>query len=65
MDPVPLAIMAGLASCCAFMLPANTPPNAIVYKSGYFKSWEMAKAGIIYTVLSALILSVVFSLVWL
>ena len=65
MDPVPLAIMAGLASCCAFMLPANTPPNAIVYKSGYFKSWEMARAGIIYTVLSALILAAVFSLVWL
>jgi len=65
MDPVPLAILAGLASCCAFMLPANTPPNAIVYKSGYFKSYEMAKAGIIYTVLSALILSIVFSIVWL
>ena len=65
LDPVPLAILAGLASCCAFMLPANTPPNAIVYKSGYFKSYEMANAGIFYTVLAALILSLVFTIVWL
>ncbi len=65
MNPVPLGIVAGLASCCAFMLPANTPPNAIVYKSGYFKSYEMAKAGIVFTVLAALLVAVVFSLIWL
>jgi len=65
MNPVPLGIVAGLASCCAFMLPANTPPNAIVYKSGYFKSYEMAKAGIVFTVFAALLIAVVFSLIWL
>ena len=63
-NPVTLATMAGLASCCAFMLPANTPPNAIVYKSGYFKSYEMAKAGILFTIGSAIILALVFSIVW-
>jgi sodium-dependent dicarboxylate transporter 2/3/5 len=63
-NPVTLATMAGLASCCAFMLPANTPPNAIVYKSGYFKSYEMAKAGILFTIGSAVILALVFSIVW-
>lgn len=65
LDPVPLGIIAGLASCCAFMLPANTPPNAIVYKSGYFKSYEMAKSGIVFTVLSALIIALVFGILWL
>ncbi|MFQ3619560.1 MAG: DASS family sodium-coupled anion symporter [Spirochaetales bacterium] len=64
-NPVPLGIMAGLASCCAFMLPANTPPNAIVYKSEYFKSYEMAKAGIVFILGSAILLAVIFSAVWL
>ncbi|RJP23410.1 MAG: SLC13/DASS family transporter [Candidatus Omnitrophota bacterium] len=36
--------------CCvgvsmAFMLPAATPPNAVVFGSGYVKIQEMAKAG--------------------
>jgi len=64
LPPVPLATLAGLSSCCAFMIPANTPPNAIVYKSGYFKSYEMAKAGIIFIIVSAVILALWFSLVW-
>ena len=34
-----------MASSCAFMLPMATPPNAIVFASGYIKVHEMAKAG--------------------
>jgi sodium-dependent dicarboxylate transporter 2/3/5 len=64
-NPIPLGIMAGLASCCAFMLPANTPPNAIVYKSGYFKSYEMAKSGILFNLGTAALLAIVFGVVWL
>lgn len=64
-NPIPLGIMAGLASCCAFMLPANTPPNAIVYKSGYFKSYEMAKSGILFNLGTAVLLAIVFGVVWL
>jgi sodium-dependent dicarboxylate transporter 2/3/5 len=36
-----------MASSCAFMLPMATPPNAIVFASGYVKVNEMVKAGII------------------
>jgi len=36
-----------MASSCAFMLPMATPPNAIVFASGYVKVKEMVKAGIV------------------
>jgi sodium-dependent dicarboxylate transporter 2/3/5 len=42
-----LLIPVTMASSCAFMLPMATPPNAIVFASGYVKVNEMAKAGII------------------
>ncbi|MEM0326674.1 MAG: DASS family sodium-coupled anion symporter [Desulfurococcaceae archaeon] len=55
LHPAIAAITSGVASCFAFLLPANTPPNAIAYSYGYFKSYEMAKAGIILIVVSVLI----------
>jgi sodium-dependent dicarboxylate transporter 2/3/5 len=43
-----LALMAAaaLASSLAFMLPVGTPPNAIVFATGYVRSGEIARAGI-------------------
>ena len=35
-----------MASSCAFMLPMATPPNAIVFASGYIKVAQMARVGI-------------------
>jgi len=54
-NPVVAAIAAGMSSAFAFLLPANTPPNAITYSYGYFKNYEMAKAGIILMIASSLI----------
>lgn len=45
-----------MASSCAFMLPMATPPNAIVFASGYIKVHEMAKAGLILNVVSIIII---------
>jgi sodium-dependent dicarboxylate transporter 2/3/5 len=42
-----LLIPVTMASSCAFMLPMATPPNAIVFASGYVNVNEMVKAGII------------------
>lgn len=43
--PYGLMIAAGVAASCAFMLPVATPPNAVVFGSGYIKITDMAKAG--------------------
>lgn len=64
LDPVMLAMVAGLSSCLAFLLPANTPPNAIAYAMGYFKTHEMLKVGLLLTVASILILSLTANLFW-
>lgn len=43
--PYGLMIAAGVAASCAFMLPVATPPNAVVFGSGYLKITDMVKAG--------------------
>lgn len=41
-----LVFVIGIGASCAFMLPVATPPNAIVFGTGYIKQKEMMKAGI-------------------
>ncbi|WP_416306579.1 SLC13 family permease [Neptunicella sp. SCSIO 80796] len=44
-SPMVLVVPVTLAASCAFMLPVATPPNAIVFSSGYISIPQMAKAG--------------------
>jgi len=58
-----LLIPITMASSCAFMLPMATPPNAIVFASGYIKVHEMAKAGIFLNIIAVLLLVLLFQFV--
>jgi len=55
-----LLIPVTIASSCAFMMPMSTPPNAIVFASGYIKVSEMAKAGFLLNIVSVLLLFFLF-----
>ncbi len=56
--PLMLAIPVTLASSYAFMMPVSTPPNAIVYSSGYISMKQMVKAGLILNLISILLLMI-------
>jgi sodium-dependent dicarboxylate transporter 2/3/5 len=43
--PIELVAPATIAASFAFMMPVGTPPNAIVYASGYVTLPQMAKVG--------------------
>ncbi|VXC13763.1 SLC13 family permease [Maribacter litoralis] len=66
--PYYLMIAATLAASCAFMLPVATPPNAVVFGSGYLEMQDMVKKGFWLNIISIIILTVivyvVLPLVW-
>lgn len=51
-----LLIPVTMASSCAFMLPMATPPNAIVFASGYVKVNQMVRAGIVLNLIAVALL---------
>ena len=51
-----LLIPVTMASSCAFMLPMATPPNAIVFASGYVKVKQMVKAGVVLNTIAVMLL---------
>jgi solute carrier family 13 (sodium-dependent dicarboxylate transporter), member 2/3/5 len=61
--PYYLMIAATLAASCAFMLPVATPPNAVVFGSGYLEMVDMVKKGFWLNIISILVLTVVVYLV--
>jgi sodium-dependent dicarboxylate transporter 2/3/5 len=58
-----LLIPVTMASSCAFMLPMATPPNAIVFASGFVKVPQMARVGVILNLISVALLILVFQFV--
>lgn len=61
--PYLLLVSATVAASCAFMLPVATPPNAIVFGSGYLKIQDMVKTGIWMNIISVFLLTVFVYLV--
>lgn len=50
-DPVTLSVAAAVAASMAFMLPVATPPNALVYGTGYVGVHRMARNGFMLDIL--------------
>lgn len=55
--PYVLMVGATVAASCAFMLPVATPPNAVVFGSGYLSIGTMVRAGVMMNILSILVLT--------
>jgi sodium-dependent dicarboxylate transporter 2/3/5 len=55
---VQLAIPLTLGASLAFMLPVGTPPNAIVFSSGYLHVNQMVKYGFVLNLIGIVIISV-------
>ena len=58
LKPAALMIPTALAASCAFMLPVATPPNAIVFGSGYLEIRSMVKAGIWLNLIGAVLITI-------
>jgi len=63
-----LSVSGAVAASFAFALPVATPPNAIVFGSGYIEQRHMMKAGVILNVVMTAVLTgliwVLFRFVW-
>jgi sodium-dependent dicarboxylate transporter 2/3/5 len=57
LSPLALCAPAAMAASCAFMLPAATPPNAILFGSGAFTLPQMLRAGIAIDLIGTLLIS--------
>jgi sodium-dependent dicarboxylate transporter 2/3/5 len=57
--PYFLLVSATLAASCAFMLPISTPPNAVVFSSGFLKIEDMFKKGIWMNMISIITITLV------
>ena len=66
--PYALMIAATLSASCAFMLPVATPPNAVVFSTGYIKIGQMVRAGFFLNLISVFIIVIaiwiLLPLVW-
>ena len=66
--PYAVMIVAAVSASCAFMLPVATPPNAVVFGSGYLRIPDMAKSGFLLNILGVFLVSIavyyLLPLVW-
>ena len=57
-SPIPVAVGVALSSSLGFMMPVSTPPNAIVYSSGYVPITKMIKTGAIIDFIGILFITI-------
>lgn len=59
-NPVILVLPATFAASYGFMLPAGTPPNALVFSTGLVPQKDMLKAGLMLNLIFSLVLTTFF-----
>jgi sodium-dependent dicarboxylate transporter 2/3/5 len=59
-----LGLTLGIVSSFDFTVPVGTPPNALAYSSGYVRVKDMAKAGLMLSLVSALAVSALAAFYW-
>ena len=55
-SPLTAAVIIGVSASCAFMLPVATPPNALVFGTGWVPQSSMVRAGIVMNLVAAILL---------
>ncbi len=55
-NPILLALPVTLSASIGFMFPIATPPNAIVFSSGYIRMRDMVRAGLMLNIVSIIII---------
>lgn len=55
-DPILFMAAGALAASAAYMMPVATPPNAVVFGSGYIRMGQMIRAGIWLNIVAILVL---------
>jgi sodium-dependent dicarboxylate transporter 2/3/5 len=58
LSPIVLAALIAIGASCAFMLPVATPPNAIIFGSGYVPQKEMMRVGIVLNLCMIVVIAV-------
>lgn len=56
-NPLLLGIPMTLGASCASMMPMGTPPNAIVFASGYIKMNQMIKTGFVLNIICVILIT--------
>jgi sodium-dependent dicarboxylate transporter 2/3/5 len=56
-NPIMLGLPMALAASCASMMPMGTPPNAIVFASGYIKLNQMVRTGFVMNMISVVLIA--------
>ncbi len=62
LPPIVIAVVIALSASCAFMLPVATPPNAIVFSSGYVPQKQMMRAGLLLNLIFSVVIASIATL---
>lgn len=59
LEPLPLMLAVTMSASFGFMLPAGTPPNAIVFSSGYITVPQMVRSGLMVDLFGAVLVATI------